>query len=232
MKLTHPERIVFPEDKITKLQLAEYYMAISEWILPYIINRPLTLLRCPDQYDKCFYQKHLTEAMPDSIYGINIKEKEGKGEYLYIKNQTGLLALIQMSTLELHPWGSKIKNVELPDMIIFDFDPAPDVHWKEVVVAAQEARAYLMKAGLQSFVRTTGGKGLHVVVPVKPKHDWETVKQFAKSFVDYMVASEPNKYIGTASMEKRHHKIFIDYLRNGRGATAVASYSTRARIHA
>lgn len=230
--LTHPDKILYPEDKITKLQLAEYYAAISKWMLPYIINRPLTLVRCPESYKSCFYQKHISNTQPHDIYNILIQEKTGKDNYIYIKDQAGLLALPQMGVLEIHPWGSNNKNIELPDMIIFDFDPAPDVSWKKVVTAAFAAKEYLDKLKLKSFVRTTGGKGLHVVIPIKPKYDWDTIKQFSRAFVDYLVEQHPTEYVANMNKAKRKGKIFVDYLRNQRGATAVASYSTRARLHA
>lgn len=230
--LTHPDKILYPEDKITKLQLAEYYAAISAWILPYIINRPLTLVRCPEGYKNCFFQKHISNMKPNDIYNIPIKEKSGKSNYIYIKDQAGLLALPQLGVLEIHPWSSNNTNIELPDMIIFDFDPAPDVKWKNVVKAAFAAKEYLDKLKLTSFVRTTGGKGLHVVIPIKPKYDWDKIKEFARAFVDFLVEQHPSEYVVNMNKAKRKGKIFVDYLRNQRGATAIASYSTRARIHA
>lgn len=229
-RLTHPDKLLYPEDKITKLDLAEYYHSISDWILPYIVNRPITLVRCHANYKDTFYQKHIHHE--SGIFSIELSGKTQRQEYMYIKNQAGLLELIQLGTLEIHPWGSKIRKPEQPDMVIFDFDPAPDVTWKKVVKAVFEAKAYLAKIGLESFVRSTGGKGLHVVVPIVPKHDWAVIKEFAHSFVKYMVAQHPKQYIGEMSKAKRTGKIFIDYLRNGRGATAVASYSTRALPHA
>jgi bifunctional non-homologous end joining protein LigD len=231
-KLTHPEKILYPEDNITKFQIAEYYKNVEEWILPYISYRPLTLLRCPEGYKECFYQKHITNTIPDSIHGITIKEKEGKSESLYIKDYSGLMALPQLGVLEIHPWGSRIEDIESPDTIIFDIDPSPEVQWNKVVQAAHDIRKHLAEFKLISFVKTTGGKGLHVVVHIKPEYDWEEIKIFSHTFVDFLVRKNPHLYVSTMSKLKRKGKIFIDYLRNQRGATAVGPYSTRARLHA
>jgi bifunctional non-homologous end joining protein LigD len=231
-KLTHPTKLFYPEDKITKQDVAEYYDHVQDWILPYIVNRPLTLLRCPDGYKQCFYQKHTTDSMPDSIYGMTIKEKAGKSQCIYIKDGAGLIALPQLGVLEIHPWGSHIDEIEYPDMIIFDLDPSPEVPWKKVVAAAFEIKKHLSEFKLKSFVKTTGGKGLHVVIPIKPEYDWDEVKNFSHTFVNFLVENNPKDYISKMSKSERKGKIFIDYLRNQRGATAVAPYSTRARIHA
>jgi bifunctional non-homologous end joining protein LigD len=231
-KLTNPNKILYSEDKISKQDLAEYYDTVQKWILPYIINRPLTLVRCPEGYKKCFYQKHLNEAAPEDLFGIPIKEKNGKAEYNYIKDISGLLSLIQLGVLEIHPWGSRIEDVEYPDMLIFDLDPSPEMTWNKIVNAAKLIKKNLEKIKLKSFVKTTGGKGLHVVVPIKPEYDWEEVKNFSKIFVNLLVQMKPDEYISKISKQQRKGKIFIDYLRNQRGATAIAPFSTRARPHA
>lgn len=229
-RLTSPQRIVYPEDKITKLELAEYYETIQEKILPYIINRPLTLVRCPDGYkNMCFYQKHINKTTPPELHGILIKEKESKEECIYIKDFNGLMALTQISALEIHPWGSSNKDIEHPDMITFDLDPGPDLAWKKVVSAAFEIKDLLASINLRSFVKTTGGKGLHVVVPIKPKYEWEEIKNFTHTVADYLVRENPTTYIDKMTKSKRVGKVYIDYLRNQRGATAIAPYSTRAR---
>lgn len=230
--ITHGDKILYPEKKITKLQLYDYYYNIKEWILPYIINRPLTLLRCPDGYQKeCFFQKHIIQST-SNLKSIAIKEKNTKSNYIYIDSSEGLLSLPQLGVLEIHPWGSVIQQLEKPDMIIFDLDPAPDVKWKQVVIAASEIKDQLKKIKLKSFIKTTGGKGLHVVVPIKPEYQWPEVKIFAHTFVEYMESTNPNLYVTTITKSKRSGKIFIDYLRNQRGATAIAPYSTRARANA
>lgn len=230
-QLTHPDRILYPEAGVTKLDLAEYYLSISKWILPYIIKRPLTLVRCPKGHlQKGFYQKHLKETVPVGIYPISILEKKSGGkEYIYIKDAQGLLGLVQLAVLEIHPWACRIDDVEKPDMIIFDLDPAPDVSWSETIDAALLLREQLKDLELKSFVKTTGGKGLHVIIPIKRLYSWEDIKIFAETFVNYIVSQFPQKYIGTMSKAKRVGKIFIDHLRNRRGATAIAPFSTRAR---
>jgi bifunctional non-homologous end joining protein LigD len=232
IKLTHPNKIIYPEDHISKEEFALYYASIEKWILPYITNRPLTVVRCPQDYHHCFYQKHINVTTPPQLKGIVIKEKEKKAEYIYIDDSAGLFALVQMGCLELHPWGSTIKKVDHPDIIIFDLDPAPDVPWKNIVSTAFAVKKYLAELKLQSFVKTTGGKGLHIVIPIKPEFTWTEIKNYAHAFVDLMVSEYPNKYIDTMAKAKRKGKIFIDYLRNVRGATAIAPYSTRARAHA
>ncbi len=216
-KLTNPDKILYPEDNISKQDLANYYNEIQKWILPYLIKRPLTLVRCPDGYKKCFYQRH-----PSS----------GRSEYIYLKDISDLLSFVQMGVLEIHPWGSRVDEIEYPDMLIFDLDPAPEVKWKKVVLAAKQIKQSLAKLKLKSFVKTTGGKGLHVVVPIKPEYDWDKVKKFSKTFVNVLEQNNPGDYTSKLSKQQRKGKIFIDYLRNQRGATAVAAFSTRARLHA
>lgn len=232
IKITNPDKILYPKDKITKLDIIEYYNTIHKWILPYIIERPLTLLRCPSDYQHCFYQKHINQENSEFLFDIAIKEKKGKEDYIYIKNKEGLLTLAQMGTLEIHPWGSTIQEVEYPDIITFDLDPAPDIEWKRVVAAAFEIKEHLAEFKLKSYVKTTGGKGLHVVVPIKPEYDWEEVKNFAHVFVNFLIQRDPKNYISKMSKAERKGKIFIDYLRNQRGATSIAPYSTRAREQA
>jgi bifunctional non-homologous end joining protein LigD len=231
-KLTHPKKIMYPEDKYTKEDIADYYEQIHELILPYITNRPLTLVRCPDGIDSCFFQKHLNEAKAPGLHEIMIKEKNKSEKGIYIDDLEGLMALPQMGVLEIHTWGSLIDDIEHPDMIVFDLDPAPDLPWKNVVAAAFEIKKYMTDLKLKSFVKTTGGKGLHVVLPIQPEFNWKQVKAFAKTFVDFITGEHPDKYINKMTKSKRTNKIFLDYHRNGRGATAVAPYSTRARPHA
>lgn len=231
--VSHPTKILYPEDGITKQEIADYYQVVHEWILPYIDNRLLTLVRCPSGYQKkCFYQKHMNEARVKGLYEIPIQEKHKKENYVYIKDETGLYQLIQLNTLEIHIWGSSIKEIEYPDRIVIDLDPAPDVSWSTVVKSALEIRDHLKAFKLRSFVMSTGGKGLHIVIPIQPEYDWETVKEFTHTFVKFLVLNEPGRYIGEMNKAKRTGKIFLDYLRNQRGATAIAPFSTRAREHA
>lgn len=232
IKITNPNKILYPKDNISKLDIIEYYNAIHKWILPYIVERPLTLLRCPSDYKECFYQKHISQNKSDVLFDILINEKLGKRNYLYIKNKEGLLTLAQMDCLEIHPWGSTIQEIDHPDVITFDLDPAPDIEWKNVVASAWEIKQHLAEFKLKSYVKTSGGKGLHIVVPIKPEYDWDEVKNFARVFVEFLTQCNPKKYIGKMSKAERKGKIFIDYLRNQRGATSIAPYSTRAREHA
>lgn len=227
---TNPGRVLYPKDGITKQDLGDFYQSISSWILPYIVDRPLTLVRCPEGEGKeCFYQKHLKEKSIPGLYTIDIKEKNKTEKYIYIQDLQGLLALVQLGVLEIHPWGCRIEEVENPDLIVFDLDPAPDVEWKKVIAAAKHLRDQLAKIKLKSFVKTSGGKGLHLVVPIKPIYSWSDMVNFAHAFTDVIVAQNPDIYIGTMSKAKRTGKIFIDYLRNNRGSTTVAAYSTRAK---
>lgn len=230
--LTHPDKILYSEDKITKQDLLNYYELVADRMLPFIKLRPLTLLRCPNQYTKCFYQRHFNQGTPKTLYPM--KESENPEEqYLYLKDKEGLFSLVQMGVLEIHPWGSTINDLDYPDVIIIDLDPAPDIAWKQVVAAAIEIKEILLKQlKLKSFVKSTGGKGLHVVIPIRPEYDWETVKEFTHTFVQYLEKINPKNYISKMTKAKRTGKIFVDYLRNQRTATAIAVYSTRARLHA
>jgi bifunctional non-homologous end joining protein LigD len=227
--LTHPNKILYPEDKITKKDLAEYYEAVQEWIFPYIYKRPLMVVRCPENYEKCFHQKHITHKLPIGMGEIMIKEKNGKEKYIYVKSPEGINQVAQMNILEIHPWNCRVDDLEKPDIIIFDLDPDTSLPWKRVVNAAFEIRDILKTINLKCFVKTTGGKGLHVVIPIQSEYKWDQIKDFAHLLVDYMVSNNPDQYIGKMTKSSRKNKIFIDYLRNQRGATSIAPYSTRAR---
>lgn len=231
-RLSHPDKILYPELHITKYDVAQYYYAIHDWILPYVTKRPLTLVRCPKNFKHCFFQKHFTATKLDGLFSISIKEKKSKRNYIYINTLQGLMMLAQLSVLEIHPWGSRIDNVDKPDVVIFDLDPDPNVAWATVIAVALLIKEELEALDLQSFVKTTGGKGLHIFVPIKRIYSWEDVKIFAETFVSFLVAKHPTELIGTMSKAKRHGKIFIDHLRNRRGANAVAPYSTRAKATA
>ncbi|WP_287007960.1 DNA ligase D [Legionella sp.] len=232
LQLTHPEKILYKEDKITKQDLYHYYDEISDYILPYISHRPLTLVRCPSGYEECFYQKHLNKS-GKKLHSIPVENKNGTVEqYIYLDNKAGLLNLVQMGVLEIHPWGSKIEHLEYPDILIFDLDPGPDVEWKMVVEAAFDIKEQLRQYQLRSFVKTTGGKGLHIVIPIKPEFHWDEVKNFTRIFAEYLEKRNPEKYVSKMAKVKRKGKIFVDYLRNQHDATAIAPYSTRARLHA
>lgn len=227
VKLTHPDRILWPEDGITKQGLAEFYTDIAEWILPHITGRVLSLVRCPGGVGKsCFYAKHIWDGADKSLLPVDIGEAE---PMLAIRDLDGLIALVQANVLEIHPWGSRIETLEQPDRIIFDLDPGEEVAWEEVIEGAFEVRERLKKLRLESFVKTTGGKGLHVVAPITPTADWDRVKDFTRMLAEAMATDTPRKYLAVMTKARRKGRIFVDYLRNGRGATAVAAYSTRAR---
>lgn len=227
VRLTHPDRILWPEDGITKQGLAEFYGDIAEWILPHITGRVLSVVRCPSGVGKsCFYAKHVWDGADKALLPIDVGEAE---PMFAIRGLDGLMALVQANALEIHPWGSRVEALEKPDRIIFDLDPGDDVAWEEVIEGAFEVRTRLKAVGLDSFVKTTGGKGLHVVSPLTPQADWDLVKDFARKIAEAMAADDPRKYLAVMTKARRKGRIFVDYLRNGRGATAVAAYSTRAR---
>jgi bifunctional non-homologous end joining protein LigD len=230
IKLTHPDRNLYPEQGISKRELALYFEQIADWILPHVAGRPLTLVRCPEgQSKECFYQRHVTDAASEWLRPVPIEEKGKLVNYVAVDNLQGLIALVQMGVLELHTWGSTTDRIDGPDRLIFDLDPDPEISWEPLKQAAESLRAYLSELGLPSFVKTTGGKGLHVVVPLIPKADWDTAKEFSRQVAQQMVRRAPDRYTATMSKAKRRGKIYIDYLRNARTATAVAAYSTRAR---
>ncbi|HEX3535790.1 MAG TPA: DNA ligase D [Stellaceae bacterium] len=235
VRLTHPDRVLYPEEGITKLAIAEYYAAVRDWVLPELADRPLSLVRCPEGYDKeCFYQKHATSAVPGVVGRVEIPEGvgTGTGTYTYIKDLAGLVAMVQMGVLEIHPWGSTVKKLETPDRITFDFDPDVGLPWDRVTDAAIQLREALLGIGLESFPKTTGGKGLHVVVPIAPKLGWDEIKEFSKWVAERFTAAYPERFTTNMAKRARTGRIFIDYLRNGRGATAIGAYSARARAGA
>jgi bifunctional non-homologous end joining protein LigD len=229
--LSNPGRVLYPEQGSTKLDLARYYEAVAEWVLPHARGRLLTLMRCPEGRAKaCFYQKHFKEGTPPAVRSADVREEGGKREpYLYVDDLAGLVSLVQIGALELHGWGSTVADLERPDRLVFDLDPDPSVAWKDVVAAARLARKHLEELGLSSFVLTTGGKGLHVVVPLEPKARWPEVKEFARRFAEALAQTDPRRFVTTASKAARRGRIYIDWLRNARGATAILPYSTRAR---
>lgn len=230
VKLTHPDRIYWPQEGVTKEGLADYYTEVWQYIAPFVTARPLALLRSPEGINgQAFFQKHAWKGLNPNIELVkDPKDKDGE-PLISINDLDGLIGLVQSAVLEIHPWGSALADWERPDMIVMDLDPGDGVTWETVVEAAHETRARLEKAGLNAFVKTSGGKGLHVVAPLKPKAAWPEVKAFTKAIADSMASDSPNKYVSTITKSKRKGKILIDYLRNQRGMTAVAPYSTRAR---
>lgn len=229
VRLTHPDRVLWPEATITKADLAAYWRAMAEVALPHIGNRPLALVRCPDGAEgQCFFQKHASPGFPKPIKTV----RAGKEEVLAIQDADGLVALAQMSVLEIHLWSSRLKTIEKPDQIVIDLDPDEGLKFARVVEGAHAVRKLLGELGLESFCKTTGGKGLHVVAPLKPAAAWPEVKAFTKAIADHMEESDPETYVAVASKRARKGRVFVDYLRNGRGATAVAPFSPRARPEA
>ncbi|WP_312222366.1 DNA ligase D [Rhizobium rhizoryzae] len=230
VKLTHPDRIYWPDAGVTKAGLADYYAEVWPFMAPFVVNRPLSLVRGPDGITKpLFFQKHGWKGMTKNAKLV-IDPADEKGEQnITIRDLDGLLGLVQGGTLEIHPWGSSVSDWERPDMVIIDLDPGEGTDWQAVMTAAGEVRSRFADMGLTGFLKTSGGKGLHIVAPVKPKAIWPTVKAAMKALADAMAGDSPDLYVSTVTKSKRKGKILIDYLRNGRGATAVAPYSTRAR---
>jgi bifunctional non-homologous end joining protein LigD len=228
--ITHPGRVISETGHITKGELAEYYAGVASWILPQIERRPLSLLRCPSGIDKqCFFQRNPGRGLGAHIQTFEFKNKGKTFEYLYIEDEKGLLEIIQMGGIELHPWGAPVGAIDYPDRMIFDLDPAPEVPFEALKLAAQDLKQRLEHKGLDSMLKCTGGKGLHVTVPLAGKDKWAAVKSFAGSLANEMVAAVPDAYIATMSKAKRTGKIFIDYFRNDYTATAIADYGVRAR---
>lgn len=233
VRISHPDRILYREQNVAKVDLARYYEDIADWVVPLLERRPLSLLRCPEgRESECFFQKHPSPSLVKGLPRIPIIEKEHTRDYVYVESITHLVTLVQAGTLELHPWGCHIDDIEHPDLMIFDLDPGPDVAWEHMIDATRSLRDRLDDLGLTSFLRTTGGKGLHVVVPLKPLADWDEVKAFARAVAERHASDDPQRLTSNMAKAKRQGRIFVDYLRNGRGATAIASYSTRARLGA
>ncbi|MEX0890663.1 MAG: DNA ligase D [Gemmatimonadota bacterium] len=231
VRLTSPDRVLYKAQGITKLDLARYYEAVAEWMLPHVRNRPLTLVRCPTGYQECFYQKHIEASSPESIVRVEVNPDDPR-PYGAVDSAAGLVALAQIGALELHTWGARRDRLERPDRFTLDLDPDPSVPWKRVLEAAFQLRDLLDELGLRSFPKTTGGKGLHLVVPIERRSGWDEVKEFSRRLGAVLEEANPGRYTLNISKAKRQGRVLIDYLRNGRGATAVEVYSTRARAGA
>ncbi|CAM3339879.1 DNA ligase D [Asticcacaulis taihuensis] len=235
IRISHPNRVIFPALGVTKLQLAEYYDRIADRMLPYIINRPISMLRCPEglspenKAETCFFQRHLGKGEMKHIYDTGVKVKGRDEDYIMIRDRAGLITMIQWGVIEIHPWGAMADAPDKPNQIIFDLDPDPETPWDNVIEGVREVKTRLDEFGLKAFLKTTGGKGLHVVVPLTPKYTWATVKPFTRAIAQSMAHDYPDRYIAMASKAARKGKIFVDYLRNDLTATAVAPYSVRAR---
>jgi DNA ligase D len=230
VRLTSPDKVLYPEQRITKRQLAEYYAAVAGVMLLHVARRPITLVRCPTgRQKKCFYQRHAGSGVPKELAEVEIDGFEESGAYLYIKDVRGLLALVQMGVLEIHPWGARVDRPDRADRVIFDLDPGEGLGFAAVAEAAHEVHRGLDALGLEAFAKTTGGKGVHVVVPIERRSAWPEVKAFAKGFAESLAARTPERYLTRIAKTERRGRIFIDYLRNDPTSTAVAAYSTRSR---
>jgi bifunctional non-homologous end joining protein LigD len=228
--ITHPGRVISETGNITKGDLAEYYAGVAPFLLPGVARHPLSVLRCPSGIDgECFYQRNPGKGLGPDVRLFEFRNKGKKYEYLYIEDEKGLLELIQMGGIELHPWGAPIDAIDYPDRLIFDLDPAPDVTFETLKLAAQDLRQRLHRKGLECKLKCTGGKGLHVTVPLAGKDEWAAVKAFAASLAEEMVGAAPDAYVATMAKAKRTGKVFIDYFRNDYTATAIADYAVRAR---
>ncbi len=234
VKITHRDRMIFPEAKATKGDLADYYQAIGPLILPWLAHRPVSLVRCPQGRAKhCFFQKHDSGSFGEHVHHVPIREKDGKVEdYLYVDDIAGILACVQMGTIEFHVWGSLVPDIEKPERLIFDLDPDVGLDFGDVKKAAKDIRTMLSDIGLVSFPMLSGGKGIHVIVPLRPQAEWPEVKDFAHRFAEALAQAEPGRFVANMAKAKRVGKIFVDYLRNQRGATAVVPYGARAREQA
>jgi bifunctional non-homologous end joining protein LigD len=231
VSISNPKRVLYPDLGLSKLEVARYYEMVAPWMLPQIARRPLTLVRCPEGYTaQCFFQKHAVGHMPETVLRVPVAEDHGAvGTYVAVESAPGLLALAQTGVMEFHVWGAHMDTVEYPDQIVFDFDPDPELPFRRVIEGARLMHDLLEGLGLQSFVKTTGGKGLHVVAPVEPRLTWDEVKAFTKACADSLATLDPSRYLVNMSLKKRVGKTYVDYLRNGRGASFIAAYSTRRR---
>ena len=227
--ISNPDRVIFPDIGVTKIQLAQYYEDVAPWMLPHLVGRPLAIVRFPQGFGHDgFFQKNFTDTLPDSVHPIDI----GDGEGISIDDVQGLVALTQFGGIEIHPWGSLAPDIEKPDRLTFDLDPSDEVTWEDVVRAAYDVRTVLEHLSLKSWVKTSGGKGLHVCVPIHPELEWKAAKEFCHGIAILLEQANPKRYVSNMSLAKRQGRIFVDYLRNGRGATSVAAYSARARATA
>lgn len=231
--ISHPERVIYPESHLTKEQLADYYFSVADHILPHLVDRPISMLRCPDGASKsCFYQRHLGMGKSPYLHEVNITVKGTSRTYLMIKDVNGLMSLVQWGVIEIHPWQCTAADLERPDRLIFDLDPDPELHLERLIEAAREVRQRLEELEIKAFLKTTGGKGLHVVAPLVPDQGWDAIKTFAHSIANSMVADSPDHYVSKMSKAARKGRIFVDYLRNDVTSTAIAPLSARARTGA
>ena len=228
--ISHPDRLIYPDLNISKIQLARYYEQIAEWIVPHVRDRPLTLVQCPAGIaTPCVYLKHAKQWGPSALRRVKIQEKTKVGEYLVADNIQAVVSLAQMGIVEIHTWNSTTSDIERPNRIVWDLDPGPDLSWNHVAAAARLVREVLKTLGLSSWVKTTGGRGLHVVVPIKPRRDWSECLAFSRAVSEAIALTNPELYTTAFSKAGREGKVLLDYLRNNRTNTSVCAFSPRAR---
>lgn len=230
VRITHPDRVLYGPQGITKVGLARFYESIADWILPHLRSRPTSLVRCPEGLSgECFYQKHVGVWAPPALRRVKIQEKKKVGEYLVVEDLAGLVGLVQIGILEIHTWNATVDRLEYPDRVVFDLDPGDDVPWGDVVAAARLLRDVLHEVGLESFLKTTGGKGLHLVVPIVRGPGWDDCLEFSRAVAERLASDAPRRFTTDVAKSERRGRIYLDCLRNVRGATSIAAFSTRAR---
>ena len=233
IRLSHPDRLVYPDLGISKIQLARYYDDIARWVMPHVRGRPLTLVHCPAGIaGACIYLKHAKAWGPAALRRVRIQEKTKVGEYLVADSISAVVALAQMGVVEIHTWNSTANDIERPNRIVWDLDPGPEISWKQTVTAARLLRDVLETLGLAAWVKTTGGRGLHVVVPITPSLAWSQCLTFSRDLSEALVRTSPALFTTTFGKRGREGRILIDYLRNNRTNTSICAYSPRARAGA
>jgi bifunctional non-homologous end joining protein LigD len=230
VRISHPDRLIYPDLGISKIQLARYYEDIADWIVPHVSGRPLTLVHCPDGLAApCIYLKHAKAWGPSALRRVKIQEKTKVGEYLVADSIEGVVSLAHMGIVEIHTWNSTAGDIERPNRIVWDLDPGPSVTWRQVRTAAGLVRDLLTTLGLRSWVKTTGGRGLHVVVPLTPEREVAQCLEFSRAVSEALARTDPRLYTTKFAKVGRERKILIDYLRNNRTNTSIAAFSPRAR---
>ncbi len=230
VKISHPDRLIWPKLQIRKIDLARYVEEVGDWLLPHVKNRPLSLVRCPDGVGgECFYQRHLTMAASPGHLQTVKRERSSKGAYIYAAALEAVVSAVQNGAIEFHTWGASVPDIRHPDRITMDLDPDEALSWKTLVEGTLLTRTLLESLGLKSFLKTTGGKGLHVVAPIQPELEWDEVKAFTQRLAETLVKARPELFTAKIAKARRPNKIFADYLRNSETASAIAAYSPRAR---
>jgi len=227
--LSHPDKIFYADVGVTKHDVAAYYEAAAEYMLPHVADRPLALVRCPNgTATKCFFQRNWSPTLPKAVDKVDVSDGKKKETHVMVTDLAGIVSLVQIGVLEIHTWNCQKGRIENPDQLIFDLDPGPDVSWKQIVAAARTVRKTLEDLGLPTFLKTSGGKGLHITIPIEPNIDWDSAKRFCETIAQSLV-KQSDVFVANMRKDLRGGKVYLDYHRNGRSATAVAPYSTRAR---